>query len=277
MEEKGTTKVPSNAPTHNKLTPIERAQLKKKGKTDKTKLNAFQEIGFQTAAPIVTEKILSYEQLKEKYEHLKGKYDAIKEKVEKYSDTIIEGFKEQIDDLQTKNKILEDQNKDLLNKIERLEKKIAFLEIQLKDLSMRQVLLSLEHWIAVDLVKNKTKIKSSKLYTIKLLGKSAYKADLDKLLPLEAQNFIGFLKDEGDGVAHAPPNMNELIQAVNEEEYETSSNEEENKQQEQYRKYKLSFIELLDSYCHSNNRPFGWDPLKTEKEQEKIFQKKTYN
>lgn len=140
---------------------------------------------------------------------------------------------------------------------------------------MREVVRCLERWIALDIVQNKTKIWSERLYSIPNLEKSAYLPKLEVLLKKEERDLIIYLKHSGSNVAHSQPPKEAVKQAILEEEFKQEDDEEQ-KRFELERNIKIHLVDLLDNYCQVANRPFGWDPLEPVEKQVPIFGRQTY-
>jgi len=147
-----------------------------------------------------------YEELEANYEKLTSNYEKSQNQNQKLNDIITNDLKGQLDDLKQQNKELRMENKQLSEKINALEIKIDQLKNKVDNLAMREIVRSLEHWIALDIVQSKTKVKEH-LFSIRLLENSQYKSAVENILKPKERNLIEYLKDSGDSIAHAPAKL----------------------------------------------------------------------
>jgi hypothetical protein len=126
-------------------------------------------------------------------------------------------------------------------------------------LGVREAMRCLEHWIAIDIVGSKNRVRNEGVFTVKELARSsAYAQTLKQRYGVHLCNVLTFLKKQGDTTAHSAATRDCLEQAIK----EFGDTEEEVD-------VALRLVGLLDDFCRKNQKPFGWDPLASEAENRK--------
>jgi len=121
-------------------------------------------------------------------------------------------------------------------------------------LSVREAMRALEHWIAVQVVGSKNRVRDEGLYTVKaLLNSRDYSQTLLQVCDRVHCNALTFLKKQGDTTAHRAASKDRLAQSINESD-----------DTPEHKKVASDLVEMLDRFCMKEDKTFGWDPLATE-------------
>ncbi|KYQ90642.1 villin [Tieghemostelium lacteum] len=148
-------------------------------------------------------------------------------------------------------KILEDEKKASESRAKILEDKLKSLESSQNAITIREAMRCLEGWIAVNIVGSKTSVKKNRLYTIPLLENSTYKTQLELQFSVDFRNTLLMLKDIGDQSVHTRIyTKDELLAAI-----------EDDDDNDDAKKIKISLVDQLEYYCKQYNVAFGTSPF----------------
>jgi len=147
-----------------------------------------------------------------------------------------------------------------------LEKEVGALRGQIEQLEGRlsvcEAMRALEHWIAVQVVGSKNRVRDEGLYTVKeLLNSRDYSQTLLQVCDRVHCNALTFLKKQGDTTAHHAASKDRLAQSINESD-----------DTPEHKKVASDLVEMLDRFCMKEDKTFGWDPLATEAQNMKRLQ-----
>jgi len=121
---------------------------------------------------------------------------------------------------------------------------------------------ALEHWIALQVVGSKNRVRTEGLYTVKaLLNSRDYSQTLLQVCDRVHCNALTFLRKQGDTTAYGAASKDRLAQSINESD-----------DTPEHKKVASDLVEMLDRFCRKEGKSFGWDPLETEAQNRRRLQ-----
>jgi DNA repair exonuclease SbcCD ATPase subunit len=165
----------------------------------------------------------------------------------------------QIEQLEGRLSVREAKRPTLKEEVSALRGKIEQLEGRL---SVRDAMRALEHWIVLQVVGSKNRVRNEGLYTVKaLLNSRDYSQTLLQVCDRVHCNALTFLRKQGDTTAYGAASKDRLAQSINESD-----------DTPEHKKAASDLVEMLDRFCRKEGKSFGWDPLETEAQNRRRLQ-----